>query len=94
MGDLATMYHADILDKALFWRLLGRSMTQWCDLYQMLDFRINAHDVSAVSQNEQEWHAEAANALADILHHYQVAADVAQQMNLPGPGEHVYPVGP
>jgi uncharacterized membrane protein len=67
IADANAMLNAEILDHQLFNSLLGRSLSQWCELYKRLDFRRHENDRDPSSINENEWHRKAVEGLSTYL---------------------------
>ena len=86
MADVHALIELELLDPTLFLNLLGRSLTQWCDLYHRLDFRVASDDTSSISNEENNWHREAVRGLATLLNQYRATVSVAMQFGMPGPG--------
>jgi hypothetical protein len=80
MADANAMLNASLLDRDLFWNLLGRSLVQWCDLYHRLDFRINERDESNESLNENAWHRDSVQGLSNELNRIKIASAITEQL--------------
>jgi hypothetical protein len=67
MADTVALLDAGMLDQSLCKKLLGRSLKQWYDLYERLDFRVHEKDHSSQSKIEVDLHKNALRGLKEFL---------------------------
>ena len=93
MADLGVMLKAGLLDDLLCYRLLGRSMLQWCNLYGRIDFREGEQDQSERSLNENAFHELAVRDVALIMNGFRQLEAEEQRQAEPGaaadPARHI-----
>jgi hypothetical protein len=85
--NYAYLYKKNLIDRPLLFELLGRSVREWLEMYDKIDFRRTSRDTSKISSAENQKTKELISSLKKIFNIVENTQDMTDGIGPPDPND-------